>query len=185
MNLLRTVFRFPTARIALVALVIVAFDQMTKSMVLKYLGYAQEKVILPGFFKFVHWGNTGAAWSLFRGNNDILAVVAVVALVVLFLSRRHFNSDLPMGQAALGLIFGGIIGNLIDRLTVNHVIDFLYFYVHVRGGGEMGFPAFNVADSAICAGVALVFIITWRADADRRVPPPEPAGPNSLENAKP
>ena len=66
-----------------------------------------------------------------------------------------------MGQFALGLIFGGIVGNLIDRLTVKHVIDFIYFYVEQRGGKEIGFPAFNVADSAICTGVGLIFLLTW------------------------
>jgi signal peptidase II len=53
---------------------------------------------------------------------------------------------------------------LIDRLLFKHVIDFLYFYVQQRGGSEIGFPAFNVADSAICTGVGLVFLITWRAE---------------------
>jgi signal peptidase II len=67
-----------------------------------------------------------------------------------------------LGQIAFGLIFGGIVGNLIDRLFRKHVIDFLYFYLQQRGGTELGFPAFNVADSAICTGVALVFIVTLR-----------------------
>lgn len=137
-------------------------DQLTKQLVLRFLGYAQEKVVIDGFFKFVHWGNTGAAWSLFRGNNDILAVIALVALVLLYLSRHHFDSRTLLGQIAFGLIFGGIVGNLIDRIFRKHVIDFLYFYLQQRGGGELGFPAFNIADSAICTGVALVFYITLR-----------------------
>ena len=122
------------------------------------------KVVVEGFFKFVHWGNTGAAWSLFRGNNELLAGVALLALLVLFLSRHHFDSRTLLSQVAFGLIFGGIIGNLIDRLWAGHVIDFIYFYVELQGGTEIGFPAFNVADSAICTGVGLVFLITWRSD---------------------
>lgn len=160
-NLIQAVLRTPNRRIGLVALVIVGLDQLTKLLVLKFLGYAQEKVIINGFFKLVHWANTGAAWSLFRGNNNVLALVAAVALVVLFLSRHHFDSRTMLGQVAFGLIFGGIVGNLIDRLLRGHVIDFLYFYVQQRGG-EVGFPAFNVADSAICTGVGLIFLITWR-----------------------
>jgi signal peptidase II len=54
------------------------------------------------------------------------------------------------------------VGNLIDRLHVHHVIDFIYFYLQQRDGTEIGFPAFNVADSAICTGVALIFLITWK-----------------------
>jgi signal peptidase II len=116
----------------------------------------------------VHWGNTGAAWSLFRGNNDALAVIALVALIVLFFSRHHFDSRTLAGQVAFGLIFGGIVGNLIDRVVRKHVIDFLYFYLQQRGGGEIGFPAFNVADTAICTGVALVFIITLRNERNSK-----------------
>ncbi len=156
------IFRPAQLRIGVVALLVIALDQATKLVVLKFLGYAEEKVLVPGFFKFVHWGNTGAAWSLFRGNNDLLALVALVALVVLFLSRHHFDSRTLLGQLAFGLIFGGIVGNLIDRLRVKHVIDFIYFYLQPRGGSEVGFPAFNVADSAICTGVGLIFLITWR-----------------------
>ena len=173
MNPLNSPFRSPNRRIALIAGVVVARDQLTKQLVLRLLGYAQEKVLVEGFFKFVHWGNTGAAWSLFRGNNGLLAGVALMALLVLFLSRHYFDSRTLLSQIAFGLIFGGIMGNLIDRLWVGHVIDFIYFYLQQRGGNEIGFPAFNVADSAICTGVGLVFLITWRSD--HKVKPPEPS----------
>ncbi len=165
MSLWRLITGTPNRRIALVALLVVGVDQLTKALVLRLLGYAQEKVVIDGFFKFVHWVNTGAAWSMFRGNNELLAAIALVALVVLFFSREHFDSRTFLGQIAFGLIFGGIIGNLIDRLFRSHVIDFLYFFLQQRGGGEIGFPAFNVADSAICTGVALVFLVTWRSES--------------------
>ena len=118
-------------RILNLALSVVVLDQLTKLLVLKYLGFAEEKTIVRGFFKLVHWGNTGAAWSMFSGNNGPLAIVAAVALVVLFFSRHHFNIHTLGGQVSLGLIFGGIVGNLIDRLLPSrrHVIDFLYFYL--------------------------------------------------------
>jgi len=157
----------PTQRMAIVAATVLALDQLTKLAVLKYLGYAQERVVLDGFFKFVHWGNTGAAWSLFNqfaGSNQLLAIFALGALLVLFLTRHHFDSKTLLGQVSLGLIFGGIAGNLTDRFFHGHVVDFLYFYVLRRGGGEIGFPAFNVADSAICTGVFLLFLISWQKD---------------------
>ena len=81
MSLFTSILRNSNGRIALIALAVVGLDQLTKSLVLRFLGYAQEKVVIEGFFKFVHWGNTGAAWSLFPGNNELLAVVALVALV--------------------------------------------------------------------------------------------------------
>lgn len=164
----------PNRRIAFIALLVVALDQATKQLVLHVLGY-REKVVLDGFFKFVNWENTGAAWSLFRGNNYLLAVIAILALVVLYFSRHHFDARTALGQAAFGLICGGIVGNLIDRIWAGHVIDFLYFYIQQRGGTELGFPAFNVADSAICTGVFLVFLMTWRTE--RRPKPAESSAP--------
>jgi len=157
-------------RIAYLALFIFALDQLTKKVVLTYLRYGEEKDLIHGFFKLVHWGNTGAAWSLFRGNNAILAVVALAALIILFLTRHHFDIHTLGGQISLGLIFGGILGNLTDRLLRKYVIDFLYFYVIRRDGEEAVFPAFNVADSAICVGVALLFILSWRNESAKPAP---------------
>jgi len=169
MHVFYSMFRTPNRRIAGIALVIVALDQITRQLLVHLLGYGQEKVIIEGFFKFVHWTNTGAAWSLFRGNNYVLALVGIVALVVLFFSRHHFDARTLLGQVAFGLICGGIVGNLIDRLWAGHVIDFLYFYLEQRGGSEIGFPAFNVADSAICTGVGLVFMVTWKSERRAKV----------------
>ncbi len=149
---------------AVVALAVFLLDQATKLLVLKLLGYAEQHVVVEGFFKFVHWGNTGAAWSLFSGKNYWLAFVSAVALIALFYNRHHFDAHTLPGQFSLGLMFGGIIGNLLDRLRVGHVVDFLYFYITPRGGGEIGFPAFNVADTAICIGVGLLFIIAWNSN---------------------
>ncbi len=154
-----------TRRIALVALAVLALDQFTKWIVVKNLFYGEERIVLDGFFRFVHWGNTGAAWSLFSDRNHILALVSAAALAVLYFSRHHFDAHTLAGQVALGLLFGGITGNLVDRLHVDHVIDFLRFYINRRGGGEIGFPAFNVADSAICTGVGLLFILAQRDPA--------------------
>lgn len=150
-----------------VALIVLVFDQLTKLAVLQYLGYAQERVVIDGFFNLVHWGNTGAAWSLFNkyaSSNFVLAIFAIVALLVLYITRHHFDAHTMGGQVALGLIFGGIVGNVVDRFLRGHVIDFLYFYARRRGGDEIGFPAFNVADTAICIGVALLFLLSWQKE---------------------
>ena len=166
MGFIKTCLSTPNRRIAAMALAVYALDQLTKFFVLLWLGRGDERVIIDGFFKFVHWGNTGAAWSMFRGNNQILAIVALVALVVLFLARNHFETRTLLGQLAFGMILGGIAGNLTDRVLPSrrHVIDFIYFYVKRTGGEEIGFPAFNIADSGICVGVALVFWVTWRSE---------------------
>lgn len=159
-------------RLLLTALVVAALDQLSKRAVLLLLHEMEERTVVDGFFKFVHWGNTGAAWSLFRGNNYTLAGVSVIAIMVLFFARKHFDNGSPLGQTALGLMFGGIVGNLIDRLAIGHVVDFLYFHVYTRSGEEVGFPAFNIADSAICIGVGILFLLSWRQQPGAPMPTP-------------
>lgn len=152
-------------RIFALAAVVLVLDQFTKWIVLNTINEGDERVVIPGFFNLAHRANTGAAWSMFTGNNTLLALVALVALVILYLSRRQFSSHRILGQIAFGLIFGGIVGNLTDRLLPGRhaVVDFLHFYLDRRGTYDtLDFPAFNVADSAICTGVALIFLINWR-----------------------
>jgi signal peptidase II len=174
MNLVSPLIRTPNRYVATMTFLVLALDQLTKALVLRFLGYADERIVVDGFFKFVHWRNTGAAWSLFRGNNGLLAAVALVALLILFFNRRHFDFRTRLGQTAFGLIIGGILGNLVDRIVHRHVIDFIYFYLQQRGGGEIGFPAFNVADTAICTGVGLVFLLTLRNDRAAKSAEPTP-----------
>ena len=158
----QAIFQKSNRRIAVLALVILALDQSSKWIVLRELYTGDERVIIPGFFKFVHWVNKGAAWSLFSGSNSngALALVALLAFVALFLTRHHFDSHTLAGQIAFGLIFGGIAGNLTDRLLPSRhaVVDFIYFYLQQRDGGEVGFPAFNLADTAICIGAGLLIL---------------------------
>jgi signal peptidase II len=152
-------------RIVLLAVLVLAVDQASKLVVMRFLpNIGDEQPVVDGFFRLVHWGNTGAAWSIFRGYNGVLSIVSIVALLILFWSRHHFAVHTLGGQVSLGLIGGGILGNLLDRVRIGHVVDFLYFYVIRRDGGEAGFPAFNVADSAICIGVALLAILSWKEE---------------------
>jgi lipoprotein signal peptidase len=87
---------------------------------------------------------------------------------------RHHRIDYPM--------FGGIIGNILDRIRHDHVVDFLYFYLQRRSGQEIGFPAFNVADSAICVGVGLLFVLSWQADAEAASMDVEPTSSEVVES---
>jgi signal peptidase II len=157
--------RTPNRRTMLAAFIVLSLDQLTKLAVLQLLGFQQEQRVIDGFFKFVHWGNTGAAWSLFRDNNAALTVLSLLALLALVLGRKHFDTRTSAGDYALGMIFGGIVGNLVDRFLWHHVVDFLYFYLYRRSGEELGFPAFNIADSAICIGVLILFILSLQMGA--------------------
>jgi signal peptidase II len=170
-------------RMILLALLIFALDQAAKSLVLQFLGSSRERVLWPGFFKLVCWTNTGAAWSLFHNRNTWLACVSGLALVCLVAGRRHFHVHTLLGRISLSLICGGILGNLFDRIDParRQVIDFLRFYLHRRGGEEIGFPAFNVADSAICVGVGLLILLSFRLDAAAAAPPAPKNGGEALK----
>jgi signal peptidase II len=163
-----TILSKPNRRIATLALCVLACDQVSKWFVLRDLYRDDEIPVIPGFFNLTLRANTGAAWSMFSGNNALLALVALAALVILYFTRHHFSAHRLSGQFAFGLIFGGIIGNLTDRLLPGRhaVVDFLHFYMGRRGTGDVfDFPAFNIADSAICTGVALIFLINWKDDS--------------------
>ena len=166
----------PERRILAVAGGVLALDQISKWLVVRWLDFGQQRDVLPGFFRWVHWGNTGAAWSQFHGNNDALAVVACVAVFAFWRWRHHFEASRVGGQVALGCLFGGIIGNLIDRLFRRHVVDFLYFHWSTRSGNEIGFPAFNVADMGITTSVILLMFLAWQNPAPTEKPS-EPGAP--------
>ncbi|MCX7871946.1 MAG: signal peptidase II [Verrucomicrobiae bacterium] len=154
-----TNFLKPGEIITIVCVIVAFLDQISKLAVIELLSLHEDRVIIDGFFKLVYWGNTGAAWSLFRDNNELLTVISLLALLFLFIVRDKFETSTLSGQAAMGMIFGGIIGNIVDRLIRGHVVDFLYFYVIQRSGNELGFPAFNLADLSICLGVAVMIIL--------------------------
>jgi signal peptidase II len=160
-------------RIFLIAALVLALDQAAKNTVLQFLGPKEDRIVIDGFFRLVNWGNTGAAWSLFHGRNMVLAWVSAAARVGLVFWRRHFHIQSLLGQISLGLICGGIAGNLVDRVARNEVIDFLRFYLLTRGGVEIGFPAFNVADSAICVGVGLLILVSRLESAAPAPPAPQ------------
>ncbi len=140
------------------ALLIVVADQLSKIWIRANLAIGQS-IFEAGFFRLTRVHNTGAAFGLFQGQSFALTVVAFVGVGVLlfyaFLIYRHFplfNSKL--GKSALGLVLGGTVGNLIDRIRFGHVTDFIDF----------GFwPAFNIADSAVVVGAILLAYLLIRS----------------------
>ncbi len=134
---------------------VVALDQATKWWVMATFKLYELREIIPGLFNLVYLHNTGAAFSLLSSVEGawkqwFFVVVAIAALgFILVLFKQHCVANMAY-TVALGLIGGGAIGNLIDRLRFGSVVDFLDFYI-----AGHHWPAFNVADSAICVGVGL------------------------------
>lgn len=136
-----------------IALVVVGADQLTKHLITQWLSYGQSWSVTY-WFDLVLVYNPGAAFSFLADHSGwqrwfFIVLTSSVSVWLVMLLRRHATERLmPLG---LALILGGAIGNLIDRVMLGAVVDFLYFHV-----GSHGFPAFNVADSAITLGVALM-----------------------------
>jgi len=147
-------------RVALMAALVAVADQVTKLLLTGWLALGESYRVIPGFFHLVNWRNTGAAWGMFQDSNWILAGVSVLTLVALVVFRRSLQLEQSGHAIAVGLIAGGIVGNLVDRVRVGHVIDFLDFQIAGRH-----WPAFNIADSAICLGVALYILLGWRSES--------------------
>lgn len=135
-----------------------ALDQGTKAAVNARLplgSYGPNGIpVIRGFFNIVHVGNTGAAWSMFSGRSTLLAVLAIATLVAIFIWRHELGLRRTIVQVFFGLLCGGTVGNLADRIIHQHVIDFLDFHF-----GTYIYPTFNVADACICIGV--IGYILW------------------------
>jgi signal peptidase II len=139
----------------IIAAFVVALDQISKLWVRSYLD-PYETIPLVGCLSLTSVRNTGSAFGLFANQAFLLTLVAIVGLVAILLFYRYLSRSNILGIVALGLVFGGAMGNLVDRLRFGYVTDF----VDVRLWRDFHWPAFNVADSAITVGsiVLVVFI---------------------------
>ena len=138
------------------ALLVVCLDQATKFAVLKGLRVYESVPLMDGFFNLVHVRNRGMAFG-FMNRSDmnlgfwILVFATIIAIFLLLFWFYHMKGESNWTTLGLSLILGGAVGNLIDRVRLHEVIDFLDFHV-----GPWHWPAFNVADAAITVGAFIV-----------------------------
>jgi signal peptidase II len=152
------------------AAVVVAVDQATKLIASERLGPGASVPVLGDFIRLTLVHNTGAAFGLFPGSRVPFIVVSVLAIaVVLHLFFRETYRSV-MNRILLGCILGGAIGNLIDRVRLGWVVDFIDI-----GFGTARWPVFNVADSAVTIGVIL---LAWNLARAGRVAAPHPEDPS-------
>lgn len=144
------------------AVVVAVLDQWTKWLVLRHVPEQASIPVIPGFFDLVNIRNRGAAFG-FLNRSDIewqfwlflgATLVAVVAIIGLVRMWPKYSLVL---FSALGMVLGGAVGNLIDRIRYRSVVDFLDVYV-----GQWHWPAFNVADMGICCGAIVACILLWK-----------------------
>lgn len=150
----------------LISIICLFIDQLSKSLLEKFYDLGQSTLIIPSFFHITYVRNEGAAWSLFSGNQIFLIIVSLFALTFFyyyFIKEKQIDT---FKCFSYGLLFGGIIGNLIDRLFKGYVIDFLDFTIF-----NYHFPVFNIADTCIVVGVLCIIFLLWKGneqDAENR-----------------
>ncbi len=137
-----------------VIVVTFALDQLSKIIIDKCCELGWDQPIIPGFFNLVYLQNKGAAWGIFNQHTWLLALISTVAFVFILFIFKKQNEGNKQAAFALALLEGGIAGNMVDRIFRTAVIDFLDF--HIAGHH---WPAFNIADSAICVSIALLLYI--------------------------
>ncbi|MDD4273215.1 MAG: signal peptidase II [Desulfobacter postgatei] len=149
-------FSAPMRRLALVSICILLLDQLTKWLIVRHLPLYANITVIDNFFNITHILNPGGAFGFFAEQSPgirkfiFLFLSSGVALFVLWLYRKTAQSHTFLSYG-LALIFGGAIGNLIDRFRFGKVVDFLDFYA-----GTLHWPAFNIADSAITIGMGIL-----------------------------
>ncbi|HUL28974.1 MAG TPA: signal peptidase II [Thermodesulfobacteriota bacterium] len=143
---------------------ILLLDQWTKSLVVQELPLYRKVSVIQGFFNLTHVRNTGGAFGIFGGEKGgvgsilfvFVSLIAIGAILFLFVRVKEHEKVLAL---SLSLILSGALGNLIDRLRYGEVVDFLDFHL-----SSYHWPAFNIADSAICIGIGLMALELLKGD---------------------
>ena len=156
--------RFLKSPATVIGLAVVILDQVTKVVIDHFMPIGVQANVIPGFFRLVHFRNTGAAWGLLNDSTLLLALLSILVLAFLIYNFKNLVMQWPERYFSISLIAGGIVGNLIDRLLRGSVVDFLYFFWQ-----SFHWPAFNVADAAITVGVTIFIISTLLRDDEAKV----------------
>ena len=137
----------------------IIFDQLIKNILLLLMSFGESKKVIADFFNITLIGNTGAAFSILSSNTLLLIVISVIALnfIYFFLIKGKKLNNLE--QITYGLLIGGIIGNLVDRVAHGQVIDYLDFSIF-----GYNFPIFNLADIAIVVAMILLVVQIIKGD---------------------
>lgn len=156
------------AYLLIVSGLVIVLDQWTKALVRANLDFQDIWSPWPWltpYVRIVHWKNTGAAFGMLQGFGDVFTILAViVALAILYYFPQVPRQDWPL-RLAMGLQLGGAVGNLIDRVTIGWVTDFV---------SVGSFPVFNVADASISTGVVILILGVWWKDRKPRSSEPDP-----------
>lgn len=151
--------------IYLITIITIIIDQLVKILVKTNMHLHQEINIIPNFFSLHYIKNTGAAFSIFNDQTTFLIITTAVFLVIMSHYIKHENNFTKLSIISLGILLGGMFGNLIDRIIYSGVIDYLSFTIF-----NYNFPIFNIADIGITVGTFLLVITFFLEEKDVIIP---------------
>jgi signal peptidase II len=137
----------------LIALLVIALDQLTKWMIVKKMEYGESIEIIENLLYITSHRNRGAAWGILQGQMWFFYIITIAVIIGLVYYIQKMAKDSRLLGVALALMLGGAIGNFIDRVARQEVVDFVHTYIF-----SYSFPVFNVADAALSIGVGLLVI---------------------------
>ncbi|SFB19228.1 signal peptidase II . Aspartic peptidase. MEROPS family A08 [Lentibacillus halodurans] len=139
----------------ILALLVIAIDQLTKWVIVKTMELGEQLTVIGNFFHLTSHRNSGAAWGILQGQMGFFYIITIIVMIGVIYFMQKYAKENKLAAIALSLILGGAIGNFIDRLFRKEVVDFFDFTIF-----GYDYPIFNIADSALVAGVILVIIVT-------------------------
>ncbi|MGD6833238.1 signal peptidase II [Sutcliffiella halmapala] len=139
----------------LIALFIIIVDQVTKYLVVQYMELGENIPIIENFLYLSSHRNQGAAWGILQGQMYFFYIITMAVVIGLIIYLQKLPNDQKWMKFALSLMLGGAVGNFIDRLLHQEVIDFINTFIF-----SYDFPIFNVADSALVIGVGIILVLT-------------------------
>ncbi len=141
-----------------VAALVVTFDQLSKLWIRAHLELG-ESLSITDRLSLTYVGNTGSAFGLLANQTVLLIIIGIASLLIVLLFLRYLSQVTTLSMVSIGLIWGGAVGNLVDRLRFGYVTDFIYF----RLWGSLHWPAFNIADAAITVGVFVLIYSFYKS----------------------
>ncbi len=139
-------------KIIIIAVFVLIIDLVTKLLIDNSYNLNESNVIIPNFFYLTKIYNDGASWNILAGHPIIIIIITIIVLIALLIYQSRFKINLR-NTLAFSFVYGGIMGNLIDRMLYGYVIDFFDFKIF-----GYDFPVFNIADIFIVCGIFLLFI---------------------------
>lgn len=151
--------KIPNYKIYLLSILVIIIDQITKLIIMNNMKIGEEIVVIKKFFSILYVTNTGAAFSILENSTTLIIIISLFCLALIVSLLKKEKDITPIKVISFGILIGGMISNLIDRVFYKNVVDFLSFNII-----NYRFPVFNIADIGITIGVFLYLLVNLKEE---------------------